>query len=76
MSQNGLAARVEALEKEVAHLRAELARLQPRDWRSTIGMFSGDEGMKEIMAEALKIREKDREKARKAEKRRQQRVKR
>lgn len=75
MSQNGFAARIDALEKEVAELRAELARLQPRDWRSTIGMFSGDEVMKEIMAEALKIREKDREKARKAEKRRLQRTK-
>ena len=37
---------------------------RPKDWRRTIGMFTGDEMMKQIFDEALKIREKDRERAR------------
>lgn len=56
--------RVAALEQEVATLKARGAGEPVKDWRSTIGMFTGDEMMKEIMDEALKYREKDRERAR------------
>ncbi len=66
MTQAALAEKVAVLERQVAELKAEVARLaQPKDWRSTIGMFTGDEVMKEIFEEGRKIREKDREKARK-----------
>jgi hypothetical protein len=34
-----------------------------KDWRGTIGMFSGDAAMKEIQEEGRKIREADREQA-------------
>jgi hypothetical protein len=32
-----------------------------KDWRSTLGMFAGDDVMKEIIEEGRKIRERDRE---------------
>jgi hypothetical protein len=66
MSQPKLEERLAALEKRVAELGLAVEKLQPKDWRSTIGMFAGDEGMKEVFEEARKIREKDRAKARKA----------
>jgi hypothetical protein len=57
--------RVTALEREVAELKTTLANgSRVKDWRRTIGMFGDDPVMKEIFDEALRIREKDREKAR------------
>lgn len=65
MSQPTLDERVAALEKQMAELRAELAKVvQPKDWRSTIGMFSGNEAMKAIDAAGQAIREKERQRAR------------
>ena len=61
----------------MVQLQARLPPLaQPRDWRSTIGMFGGDEIMKQIDEEGRKIREKDREKARRAEARATRRARR
>ncbi len=55
--------RVAALERQVAVL---LARIQPsnrpKDWRDTLGMFTGDEVMRAITDEALRHREEDRRK--------------
>jgi hypothetical protein len=65
MSQPTLEERVAALEHQMAELQAELARVaQPKDWRSTIGMFAGDEMMKRIDAAGQAIREKERQRAR------------
>ncbi len=67
MSQATLEERVAELERQVAQLVAQLvANGAPRqkDWRRTIGMFTGDEGMKEVFREAMKIREADRARAR------------
>jgi hypothetical protein len=65
MSKNHLEERIATLEGHVAKLQAELDALrQPKDWRSTIGMFGNDPIMKEIQDEALRIREADRRKAR------------
>ena len=33
------------------------------DWRQTVGMFTDDEGLKEVFEEAMKLREKDRQRA-------------
>lgn len=75
MTQTMMAERLAALEKQVGELARRLLALEaPKDWRSTIGMFAGDEVMKEIFEEGRKIREKDREKARKGAKKRKQRV--
>ena len=64
---------IKALEQRIATIEAELAKLKrkvtepqaQRDWRKTIGMFTNDEGMKEMFQDALKLREADRAKARK-----------
>jgi hypothetical protein len=65
MTQPTLAERVTALEREVADLKAALTDgVRPKDWRRTIGMFSGDEVMKRIDEAARKFREADRRKAR------------
>jgi hypothetical protein len=73
MAQASLEERVTALEKQLAELEATLrdGRL-PKDWRRTIGMFAGDEGMKRIFDAALEYREKDREKARRREAKKRQ----
>jgi hypothetical protein len=65
MPNASLEHRVEALERQVAELRAE--RVNGRDqkpWLRVQGIFAGDEGMKEIFDEALRLREKDRQGAR------------
>jgi hypothetical protein len=67
MSQQTLEERVAALEQEVARLSRQLrANGEPGrdDWKSTVGMFANDPIMKEIEEEARKIREADRERAR------------
>ena len=61
--------RVAALEKQVAELKAEIANGRNGspgrdDWKKTIGMFTGDSVMREVFDEAMRLREKDREKAR------------
>lgn len=65
MIGNTLEARVAELERQVAELlRTVKSTPGPNDWRSTIGMFSGDELMKQIDEEARKIREADRRRTR------------
>ena len=65
MSQPTLEERVTALEQQVAQLQSELQKLtRPKDWRSTLGMFAGDETMKRIDAAGQAIREKERRQAR------------
>jgi hypothetical protein len=59
MSNNAtLEDRVAALESAVEQL-VHSSRRQ-KDWRRTLGMFAGDEVMKQIDAEGRKIREADR----------------
>ena len=59
--------RVKALELQVARLEDELKSVhggKNKDWRRTIGAFSDDEGMKELLREAVGLRELDRKKSR------------
>lgn len=68
MSTNSIAElqnRIAILESQVAALLAQKKpEPGPLDWRSTLGMFTGDEVMQRISAEALRYREQDREAAR------------
>jgi hypothetical protein len=57
--------RVAILEREIAELKAQHANgSQEKPWLRSLGMFKDDEGMKGIFEEAMRIREKDRERAR------------
>jgi hypothetical protein len=42
-----------------------MSNTNQQDWRRTLGMFTGDEIMKQIDEEGRKIREKERRQARK-----------
>lgn len=60
MSRLTLTQRVAALEKQVKSLLDHIDEVKSKDWRRTIGAFSGDEFMREVFAEGQKIREADR----------------
>lgn len=67
MSRLSLEKRVAVLEDQVRELViAKRDNPGPKDWMSTVGMFTGDEYMKKIDAAALEFREKDRRRARRA----------
>ena len=59
-----LARRVEALERALGLQSGAPPR---KDWRNAIGMFAGNEFQKQIDEEGRKIREADREAARRDE---------
>jgi hypothetical protein len=57
--------RVAALEQQVAQMKAQgINGRDQKPWLRVQGVFAGDEGMKEIFEEALKLREKDRQRSR------------
>ena len=58
-----LAARLAEVERQLA---AQRTALPPRkkDWRRTVGMFTGSEFMKQVDAEGAAVREADRAEAR------------
>jgi hypothetical protein len=65
MSQTSVEERISALERTVAKLvQLQGSTDQVKDWKRTVGMFSGDELMKEIDAAGRKIREQERQQAR------------
>ena len=55
-----LQARVAILESQVAQLLAKTKEPAVKDWRRTLGMFTGDEVMRRVNEEARKYREQDR----------------
>jgi hypothetical protein len=61
MSAASLEERVAALESQMTELLTRRQQPEPKkDWRRTIGMFSGDEIMWAIDQNALAYREEDR----------------
>lgn len=62
MTTQELEQRLTKLENEVSTLRAEVQGTKP-GWRQAIDEFVGDEGLQEIVAGAMKLREADRKKA-------------
>lgn len=81
MAKASLESRLEKLERQVnqllANSRSRLESLQPPAdaWKSAIGIFKGP-GMKEVLDEALKIRERHRAEFRKQQSRRRAATKR
>lgn len=61
---SSLEQRVTALEQELAALRSRQGRERGKDWRRTVGMFTDNPGMQEVFAEAQRLRDADRRKAR------------
>ncbi len=62
-----LQSRVAVLESQVAQLLAKTKEPPVKDWRSTAGMFTGNDVMRAIDEAALRYREEDRDAARDAE---------
>ena len=56
--------RVAVLEQELSELKSRQGNGRDKDWRRTIGVFTDNPPMKELFAEAMKLREADRRKAR------------
>ena len=66
MPKTKLEHRVAAIERQLADLESAVkSTQQKKDWRRTIGIFTGDDGMQEIFQAAMKLREADRRKVRK-----------
>ena len=62
MVQHSIEQRVEALELKLANVEREVRDARgtsTKDWRLTIGAFTDDEDMKDIMGEAMRLREDD-----------------
>ena len=65
MTDNALQLRLAALERQVAELQAARSNgTIVKDWRSTVGMFTGDTVMKKIDEAAHALREADRRRSR------------
>jgi hypothetical protein len=66
MASATLEERVAQLERRVDRLEQvkPTSRASERDWRSTVGMFRGDAVVKEMIDEALRMREEERRRAR------------
>ena len=56
--------RVAVLEQELSELKSRRGNGRDKNWRRTIGIFTDNPQMKELFAEAIKLREADRRKAR------------
>jgi hypothetical protein len=61
--------RVATLEQELAELKLQRGKERDKDWRRTIGIFTDNPGMKGLFTEAMKLREADRRKARRRQRR-------
>jgi len=67
MATQDLEQRVEILESQLGKLLDDVrASRQGRskDWRRTIGAFTDDEGMQQVLRDAMRLREADRKKSR------------
>jgi hypothetical protein len=64
MPQLSVEERISALERAVAELvQSRQTAGRVKDWKRTVGMFSGNELMKQIDAAGQKIRKQDRQRA-------------
>jgi hypothetical protein len=68
MSRQDLGKRVAALESRVTELQEEVRSARPprqKDWRRAVEKYAGDPDLQSVFAEAMKLREADRKRARK-----------
>lgn len=66
MTGSSVESRLENLESQVSQLQEELRSIRgaKKDWRRTIGAFTDDAGMQNLLKDAMCIREADRQQAR------------
>ena len=69
MSKPKIAERVAALEAQMQRVLARVPQPGPDDWKSVVGMCTGDEDMKQIDALGAAWREADRQRAKRPRKR-------
>jgi hypothetical protein len=67
LTLESLAARITALELQLAEQKALAQSPKKKDWRRTVGMFDNDPGFADVIAEGRAIREAEREAARRGE---------
>jgi hypothetical protein len=68
MSRADIAKRVAVLESQVTELQDQVRSARPRkpkDWRRAVEKYAGDADLQTVFAEAMKLREADRRRARK-----------
>jgi len=65
MAGKSIEQRVATLESQMDEIRDQLAAGGSKNWRQSIGAFTGDEGMLQLLRDAMKLREADRRAARK-----------
>jgi hypothetical protein len=76
MSKNNLEERVAVLERQVQQLiESKTGRKRVKDWRDSVGMFTGNDLMKEIDRAGAAIRVRERRQARRAAAKRGRRAK-
>lgn len=63
LTLESLAKRVEAIENALAVKPAS----RPKDWRRVVGMFQDSEFMREVDEECMRVREQERESARRGD---------
>jgi hypothetical protein len=65
MAHQSVEDRLTQLENRLTKLQETVERSQPaKDWRRTIGVFTNDLEMQQILKDAMKLREADRRRAR------------
>lgn len=62
MSQSSIENRLANLELQVTKLHEELSSIRRagKDWRRAIGAFTDDQGMQQLLTDAMRLRESDR----------------
>lgn len=69
MSKPKIEERVATLEEQMQRVLARFPQAGPDDWKSVVGMCTGDEDMKQIDALGAAWREADRQRAKRPDKR-------
>ncbi len=67
LTLESLAARIAAVENQLAEQKAAAQPARKKDWRRTVGMFDNDPEFLDLIAEGQAFREAEREAARRGE---------